>query len=114
MIKGIVIGPFSYEDEQALLRAFGEFSLTRYGNTNHWGVYQSFENNQVTGTWLTFMIEATDGWTQGYTLPRTYVIYKDYLDKELKTQIMRALDKVGSGGLIRVADDTALMEFTPA
>jgi len=59
------------------------------------------------------MIEASDGWTQGYALPGSYVIYKDYMDKDLKSQIIRALDKVGEGELIRVTDDTAVMEFNP-
>lgn len=113
MIKGIGLGTFTYEDEQALIRTFGEFSLSRYGNTNHWGVYTSSENNQVTGNWLTFMVKASDGWTQVFTLPGTYIIYKDYMDKELKKQIIHALDKLGQGGLIRVADDTAVMEFNP-
>lgn len=114
MIKAIVIGSFNHEDEQVLHHTLGEFNLIRYGTTHHWGVSQSLKNDQVTDTWLTFRVEGSDGWTQAYVSPGTYVIYKDYMDKELKNQIMRALDKVKSGGLIRVADDTSVIEFNPA
>lgn len=113
MIKGIVIGPFSYEDEQALLQTYGEFSLIRYNNTNHWGILDSYEDGVIVRRMITFRVYCTDVGTQGYAFPGTYIIYSDYMDKDLKSQIVRALDKVGEGGLIRVTDDTAVLEFDP-